>query len=100
MTDCDHWTAHMIDMTDRNALEQALRQSEHNLRSVLDGIPAMIAYWDHDLRNKFGNRAYEEWFGWKPNQMRGHHIREIIGEQLYALNLPYMEGALRGEAQL
>ncbi len=32
--------------------------------------------------------------------MTGIHISEVLGPELYAKNLPYMEGALRGEPQL
>jgi diguanylate cyclase (GGDEF)-like protein/PAS domain S-box-containing protein len=70
------------------------------LRSVVDNLPAMIGYWDRDLRNVMGNTAYVEWFGLTPEEMRGKHIREVLGEELFALNEPYMRRALAGEAQL
>ena len=68
--------------------------------AVLDRLPAMIAYWDRDLRNVIANDAYVEWFGITPAQMRGIHIREVLGERVFAMNLPYIEGALAGEEQL
>jgi PAS domain S-box-containing protein len=70
------------------------------LRGLFDHLPAMIAYWDRDLRNVIANEAYVEWFGFKPSEMRGVHIREVLGERVYAMNLPYMEGALAGHEQL
>lgn len=79
--------------------ERTLRQREHDLQSVLDNMPAMIGYWDRNLRNRFGNHAYKTWFGVDPARMPGMHIREVIGEERYRLNLPYIEAALRGEAQ-
>lgn len=74
--------------------------SLRDVLNVVDHLPAMVAYWDEDLLNRFANTAYVEWFGKSPDQMRGMHIRELLGERLYALNLPYIEGALRGEPQL
>lgn len=71
-----------------------------NLQTILDHIPSMIGYWDCNLRNKFGNHAYLNWFGIDPKEMPGMHIREVIGEERYRLNLPYINGALRGEKQL
>lgn len=59
----------------------------------------MIGYWDRDLRNRFGNRAYYDWFGVDPDKMAGSHIRDIIGEERYALNYPYIQGALEGQRQ-
>ncbi|MBF0394419.1 MAG: HAMP domain-containing protein [Alphaproteobacteria bacterium] len=79
---------------------EALREREDDMRSVLDNLPSMIGYWDKDLRNRFGNHAYATWFGIDPAGMAGKHIREIIGEERYRLNMPYIDGALRGEPQL
>jgi len=69
------------------------------LRAILDHLPAMVGYWDKDLRNCFSNQAYRTWFGVDPKALAGKHIREVIGEERYRLNLPYIEGALRGEQQ-
>lgn len=69
------------------------------LRRVLDRLSAMVAYWDTGLRCRFANRAYERWFGVKPEDLLGRHISELLGPSLYASNLPYIEGALRGHAQ-
>ena len=46
------------------------------------------------------NRAYIEFFGKSPEEMRGTHIRDLLGSELYAKNRKYIEGALRGEKQL
>ncbi|MEI6207631.1 MAG: response regulator [Desulfuromonadales bacterium] len=74
-------------------------QRECDMKSILDNMPAMIGYWNRDLRCRFGNYAYHDWFGIEPGAMPGKHIREVIGEERYALNLPYIKGALRGEPQ-
>lgn len=94
--------------TENAALQQALARHvpldqleavERDLRSILDHMPSMIGYWDRNLRNRFGNRAYFDWFGVDPASMPGKHISEVIGAERYRLNLPYIEAALRGEAQ-
>ena len=68
------------------------------LRRLVDHLPAMLAYWDAELRCHFANRAYETWFGVKPQDLLGRHISELLGP-LYEANRPYIEGALRGEEQ-
>jgi PAS domain S-box-containing protein len=68
------------------------------LRALVDNLPAMLAYWDADQRCRFANRAYEKWFGVKPEAMIGRDMKEFLGP-LYPLNLPYIQGALRGEEQ-
>lgn len=68
------------------------------LRALVEKIPAMVAYWDAGQRCRFANRAYERWFGVSPESLIGKPISELLG-RLYPLNLPYIEGALRGEPQ-
>lgn len=70
-----------------------------HLRATLDSVPAMIGYWDRNLQNRFANRAYVEWFATSPQEVYGRHIRDLLGSELYAKNLPFMEAALRGEPQ-
>jgi len=74
--------------------------SDVDLGAVLDELPAMVGYWGPDLRNIFANRVYVEFFGLTPEQIRGRHIRDLLGEHLYELNLPYLQRALAGEPQL
>ncbi len=68
------------------------------LRVVVDHLSAMVAYWDAKQRCCFANRAYQSWFGVDPESIVGRNMREVLGP-LYALNLPYIEGVLRGEPQ-
>ncbi|MGB8650771.1 MAG: diguanylate cyclase [Mycobacteriales bacterium] len=89
-----------IDLDQSRDLVTELLEAQTQLRSVLDNLPAMIGYWDTALRNTMANQAYVEWFGFTPEQMRGKHIREVLGEELFALNEPYMRLALQGEPQL
>jgi PAS domain S-box-containing protein len=70
------------------------------LYALFDRLPAMIAYWDRDLRNVVANHAYIEWFGFTPEKMRGIHIREVLGPEVYAKNRPHMLAALAGQEQL
>jgi PAS domain S-box-containing protein len=60
----------------------------------------MVGYWDKDLLNQLANAAYIEFFGISPEEMRGTHIRDLLGPDLFAKNLPHIEAALRGEQQL
>jgi diguanylate cyclase (GGDEF)-like protein/PAS domain S-box-containing protein len=82
------------------ARDAEILEGQMILQSVLNHMPAMIGYWNRDLTNKFGNQAYQEWFGIPPEQLRGKHIREVLGEKLYRLNQPYIQAVLKGETQL
>jgi PAS domain S-box-containing protein len=81
-------------------LDESDPKGEGRLLQVLfDGLPALIGFWDTDLRNVIANEAYHEWFGISPQEMRGRHISEIIGEAVFATNGPIMLRALEGEEQ-
>jgi PAS domain S-box-containing protein len=71
-----------------------------DLRRILDRLPAMVGYWDVDLRNRFANDAYVTFFGTTPEALIGKHISDLLGPELFALNQPYMLAALAGEEQL
>ena len=75
-------------------------ESDPRLREILDSLPAMVGYWDNGLRNRFANAAYLTFFGVSAEAMDGIHISELLGPELFALNEPYMVGALGGEPQL
>ena len=67
---------------------------------VLDTLPAVVGYYDSDLRNRLANRAYVEFFGVTPEEIHGRHISDVLGPQLYGLNRPHIAKALAGEPQL
>jgi diguanylate cyclase (GGDEF)-like protein/PAS domain S-box-containing protein len=70
------------------------------LLAILDSLPVMVGYWDRDLCNRMATTAYVEWFGRTAEEMPGIHIRDLLGPELYEVDLPHMERALAGEKQL
>jgi len=84
----------------RKIMEGLLTRSQRDFKAVLDNMPSIIGYWDKDLRNRFANHAYFTWFGIDPENMPGMHIRDVIGEERYLLNLPHIESALAGTPQM
>jgi len=68
------------------------------LRRGVDEISAILSYWDTDLRCRFANHAYKQWFGVLPENLIGKHLSELLGP-IYQLNVPYIAGVLRGELQ-
>ena len=75
-------------------------EETRRLRVLVDRLPALIGYWDRELRNVIANQAYVEYFGFTPDEVHGRHIRDVLGEDVYELNLPFIEGALAGDEQL
>lgn len=69
------------------------------VRVLTDQLPGMVAYWDAQLRCRFANQSYREWFGKSTDEIIGARLRDVLGEGLYAKNEPYILGALGGEPQ-
>jgi PAS domain S-box-containing protein len=69
------------------------------LSRLADSVPSMLAYWDSQLRCGFANQAYLRWFGVEPEALMGTRMQDLLGADLFALNEPYVLGALRGEPQ-
>jgi PAS domain S-box-containing protein len=84
------------DTTEMRRVTEALRSSEAQLREITDTIPAWITYADANQTLRFHNRAYEEVFGMTSEQLQGKTIREIVGEEMYALIRPRVEEVLQG----
>ena len=71
-----------------------------DLQAMLNALPALVSYWDANLRNRLANEQYLEFFGQTPQQIRGAHVRDVLGPELYERNRPFMEAALAGERQV
>ena len=83
----------------RQQVSAQLQQAERDLRTILDNLPAMIAYWDHNLRNRFANQAYHAWYGITPEALTRTTILQLMDPSSYAQSQPYLALALQGQAQ-
>lgn len=70
------------------------------LRALLDGLPALVSYWDRDQRSTVANQAFLDFFGLPEAHARGHHLRDLLDAEAYATNVPHALGALAGHEQL
>jgi PAS domain S-box-containing protein len=107
----------VLDISERKQAEQGLKElnatleqrieerthayqdSKRKLQHILDGIPGLVGYWDCGLCNQFANHAYGEWFGAHPRDIKGRHLKDLLGPDLFESNRVYIEAALRGEPQ-
>jgi diguanylate cyclase (GGDEF)-like protein/PAS domain S-box-containing protein len=87
----------MHDISGRLAAEARLRESEHYMRTVADNVPALIAHVGADLRYRFANRTYAQWFGLEPAALVGRHMSEVLRREHYLSVLPRLQQVLAGE---
>ncbi|MBK8761352.1 MAG: PAS domain S-box protein [Sulfuritalea sp.] len=83
---------------DLELAKNAAEADEHFMQRLIDAIPGQVAYVNRDLRFEFANKAYREWFGRRAEEMKGIHLRDLLGEELFHKSLPFVQTALRGEA--
>ena len=77
--------------------EEEVCDREQELRLVMNTVPALISYIDPEFRYQRVNECYEQWFGIKPQDTEGRHIRDIIGDAAWEAALPRLELAMSGE---
>lgn len=77
----------------------SIAKSERFIRTITDAMPGSVAYFDRNLRCRFANKAYLDWYQMTPEAMSGTALSELLGDSLFAKNKPYIEGVLAGEMQ-
>ena len=70
---------------------------EKFVRALTDHLPGLVGYWDTQLRCRFANAAYEEWFGQSQEHMSGTSLPELLGTERFAQVEHYVVAALNGE---
>jgi PAS domain S-box-containing protein len=72
------------DITERKRAEQALRESERFLRTVIDLVPHLIFVKDPESRYLLVNRACAEAYGTTPAQMVGRRTPDLVSDPSHA----------------
>jgi PAS domain S-box-containing protein len=85
----------VFDITERKLAGNERRRSQEQLQLVIDNVPGLVSYLDCDVRYRFANRQYQEWF--RNGPMVGRKVVDVVGEKAFAGVLPYLERALAGE---
>jgi len=96
-----HWQTHVSlrDVTQEKQAQARLATSEARLKAVSDHVPAMFAYVDRSQTYCFANAHVRKVMGVDPTDMVGRTMRDFLGPEAHEELRPYIEGALRGEAQ-
>ncbi|MDH3315767.1 MAG: PAS domain-containing protein [Gammaproteobacteria bacterium] len=85
------------DVTELKRTERELAERDRLLRLVYDNVPMLLAYVDRDLCFRAANREAEQWYQRPLEDIVGHKLEEVAGEEAWAQIKPDAERALQGE---
>lgn len=74
-------------------------ESESHLRSIISTVPALIAYVNAERRYVYVNAQYRECFAPDREDITGCMVREILGEDRYAIASALIDKVLAGTRQ-
>lgn len=86
-------------MANKRNTKPAQTRDLTSLLEIVDGVPALIAYWRPDLTSSFANSKYQEWFGLSPD-IPGRSLADFLGPVLYHQCRGHVEAVLQGAPQL
>lgn len=82
----------------RSTFSAANDDADSLLRLVANSVPAMIAYFDLDMKCLFANRRYAEFNGLAVDEIIGKTVREVIGEDAWQRIEPHVRKVQSGQA--
>ncbi len=96
---CTETTGRVLaEQEERKQAREMLRESEQQLQTITNALPALIAYIDSDLRYIRVNTTYENWFGIRRTDFTGQRVSDFLGDAWPDFEQRY-QGTLRGEHQ-
>ncbi len=83
-------------LSDRPLTRHSREGRNQSFEKMLDSLPACIAYVDADLRYRFVNATYEDWFQLRRQAIQDRFLWEVIGHEAYQKAKPHIDGVLKG----
>lgn len=78
---------------------EIVKDNERHLKLLLDNLPARISYVNTDEVYVSVNKVYSDVLGVSSDEIIGHKVRDVIGDENYAIISPKMDQAFSGKKQ-
>jgi PAS domain S-box-containing protein len=87
-----------LDISAEQRVLDAVQRSERRMRTIMNQIPVTVSYIDAQGRYRYINHAQETWLGKSEAEVLGKHVREIVGDEIWANIEPPLAAALAGQS--
>ncbi|MBB5190327.1 diguanylate cyclase (GGDEF)-like protein/PAS domain S-box-containing protein [Silvimonas terrae] len=84
------------DISARKHAQAELRENQEQLQTIMDNVPVLIGYVEANLRCRYMNATYEEWFGRDPQLLIDQPIPDVASPEEWALIEGLVRNALSG----
>jgi diguanylate cyclase (GGDEF)-like protein/PAS domain S-box-containing protein len=81
-----------VDITGLERAKRDLQRQSEWLDTVTNSVPALIGYFDRDMKLRFANRIFEEYYG---AGIAGWSLEELLGEREFFSARPHLEETVR-----
>ncbi|MEZ6040803.1 MAG: PAS domain S-box protein [Planctomycetaceae bacterium] len=85
------------DTTETIRTHQEIERQQQRIRLIADSVPALVSYVGPDMRYRFVNKRYCEYFNLKREEIVGKHVRELVTLGAFDQAAPRIRRALAGE---
>lgn len=81
----------------RKLSEQSVAVGKSRLHLVDEVMSTMVVFVDTDGRCRYHNRALRDWLQFRPEQIDGMHLNEVLGAKVYQEIASHVRQALDGQ---
>jgi PAS domain S-box-containing protein len=92
------WQLVAVDISAEQRALEAAQRSERRMRSIMNQIPVTVSYIDAGLTYRYINHAQESWLGKPEAEVLGKHVRDVVGDEIWANIEPHLRAALAGRS--
>lgn len=85
------------DITELRAARATAEYNEKQLRLLADALPAVVAYFDRNIRYVLASAAHTDWFDVDLDELPGRSFESLLGAEHYDRVSAYFRRALLGE---
>jgi PAS domain S-box-containing protein len=84
-----------LDVTERKRVDEVLRTQRVLLRTIIDSVPAFVAYIDDQRRYRLHNRYFEHWHPGR--EIHGASLESVLEAELLDRIRPHLDRAFAGD---